>query len=393
MTMLPIGTIPEVEACFNRPESPHERAVGVCYDTRWTSPLLDYPRCRGLDDFFQPSTSKVLGPPRLIYPRDTEWWDDDEDFSPFYPSDHPTERLDMSRFRILRCKRENASCRVAMAEHIDTGSIVRVKMFDRGSSASLSRAMNDVRAYKRIVEHPDSLYLVEALAAFRDSDGLYIVVPSFNDDLASYVGMMPSPTQLAKIILQVAYGLTHLHNIGIIHRSIKPSHILLTSTGDARISEFGLSHVHTEGPVKRGVVSFGCVPHWQGFLSPEAVLGHNDPMVDYWALGVTMFLVITGKFPFLTSSDLDRFAACPRTITEWSWHERLTLAESYVIAGLLDPNTMQRFDADRLVRCSYFTGVSVDWSRRHSLLPLNCEPGRQALFEYPRLALPSHTIT
>ena len=32
--------------------------------------------------------------------------------------------------------------------------------------------------------------------------------------------------------------------------------------------------------------------------------------------------------------DQDRFATCPRTITEWSWHERLTLAESYVIAGV-----------------------------------------------------------
>ncbi|KAI9463986.1 kinase-like domain-containing protein [Lactarius psammicola] len=301
-------------------------------------------------------------------------------------------RLDMSRFRLLRFKRENASCKVAMAKHIDTGSIVCVKIFDRGCSASLSRAMNEVRAYKRIVEHPDSLSLVEAQAAFRDSDGLYIVMPSFNNDLASYVGTMPSPTQLAKIILQAAYGLAHLHNIGIIHRNIKPSNILLTSAGDARISEFGLSHVHTEGPVKRGAVSFGCVPHWQGFLSPEAALGHNDPMVDYWALGVTIFLVITGKFPFLTSSDLDRFSTCPRTITEWSWHERLTLAESYVIAGLLNPNTMQRFDADRLSRCSYFsdiTGVSADWSRRHSLLPLSCRHH----FEYPRLALPSHTTT
>lgn len=125
----------------------------------------------------------------------------------------------------------------------------------------------------------------------------------------------------------------------------------MTSNGDARVSDFGLSHVHTEGPVKRGVVSFGCVPRWQGFLSPEAVLGHNDPMVDYWALGVTLFLVITGKasipcspvklscltfsqFPFLTSIDLDRFSICPRTITEWSWHERLMLAESYAIAGV-----------------------------------------------------------
>ncbi|KAI9438226.1 kinase-like domain-containing protein [Lactarius indigo] len=230
-----------------------------------------------LDDFFQPSTSaKVLDPPRLVYPRDTEWWDDDEDFSPFYPSDHPTEHAE-----------------VAVAKHIDTGSIVCVKMFDRGSSASLSRAMNEIRAYNRIVEHPDSRSLVEAQAAFRDSDGLYIVMPSFDDDLASYVGMMPSPTQLARIILQAAYGLAHLHNIGIIHRNIKPSHILLTNTGDARISEFGLSH----SPYRRTCET-----------SPEAMLGHDDLMVDYWALGVTMFLVITGKalpFPSLRQTWTD----------------------------------------------------------------------------------------
>jgi serine/threonine protein kinase len=125
---------------------------------------------------------------------------------------------------------------------------------------------------------------------------------------------MPSSPQLAKIILQAvrlffkinistifhfrniqAYGLAHLHNIGIIHCNIKPNNILLTSNGDARVSDFGLSLIHAEGPVKRGVISFRCVPRWQEFLSPEAVLGHNDPMTDYWALGVTMFLVITGK--------------------------------------------------------------------------------------------------
>ncbi|KAF8270028.1 kinase-like domain-containing protein [Lactarius quietus] len=354
----------KAKADFSRPQSP----ARVCYETRWTSPVSDYPRCSGLDDFFQPS--ELPDPPRLVYPRGTEWWDDDEDFSPFYlPDDHPSHHLNMSRFRILRYKRDNAACRVAVAKHMDTGGIVCVKIFDRASSASLSRAMNEVRAYKRIVEHPDSQSLVEALAAFRDSDGLYIVTPSFNDDLASYVGRMPSSTQLAKVILQAAYGLVHLHNIGIIHCNIKPGNIILTSNGNARVSDFGLSHVHAEGPVKRGVVSFGCVPRWQEFLSPEA-------------------------FPFLTTTDLDQFSTCPRTITEWSWHERLTLAESYVIAGLLHPNTMQRFDADRLARCSYFsdlTGVSADWTMRNSLLPLNCGPGRQAVFDYPHLALIPYT--
>lgn len=105
--------------------------------------------------------------------------------------------------------------------------------------------------------------------------------------------------------------------------------------------------------------------------------------------------------------DQDRFATCPRTITEWSWHERLTLAESYVIAGvstlvcrlktrlmtgnlqLLNPNTMMRFDADRLARCSYFlsltTGVSADWTVRNSLPPLSRGPGWQALFDHSHL--------
>jgi hypothetical protein len=164
--MLPIG------ADLSRPESSRERATPVCYDTRWTSPVSDYSRCRGLDDFTTRSD-----PPRLVHPRGTEWWDDDDDFSPFYPlDDQPTHRLNLSHFRILRYKRDNTSCRVTMAKHADTGSIVCVKIYDRASSASLSRAMNEVRAYKRIVEHPDSPYLVEALAAFRDSDSFHIVM-------------------------------------------------------------------------------------------------------------------------------------------------------------------------------------------------------------------------
>jgi hypothetical protein len=160
--------LPIAHADFSRSDSPCERAAVVRYDTR-------YPRCRGLDDFFQPS--KLLDPPRLVYPRGTEWWDGDEHFSPFYPPDHrPTHRLNMSHFRILRCKSDSASCRVTLARHIDTGVVVCVKIFDRASSASISRAMNEVRAYKRVVAHPYSLSLVEAQAVFRDSDSLYIVM-------------------------------------------------------------------------------------------------------------------------------------------------------------------------------------------------------------------------
>ena len=135
-------------------------------------------RCRGLDDFFQPSF--LLDPPHLVYPRGTEWWDDDEHFSPFYqPDDRPTYRLNMSHFKILHCKSNGASCRVTLARHTDTGGIFCVKIFDRASSASISRAMNEIRAYKRIVAYPDSPYLAEPQAVFRDSNSLYIVMVRF----------------------------------------------------------------------------------------------------------------------------------------------------------------------------------------------------------------------
>ena len=133
------------------------------------------PRCRGLDDFFQPFF--LLHPPRLVYPRGTEWWDDDEQFSPFYqPDGRPTHRLNISHFRILRRKSNSASCRVTIARHTDTAGIFCVKIFDRASSASISRAMSEIRAYKRIVEYPDSPSLAEAQAVFRDSESLYIIM-------------------------------------------------------------------------------------------------------------------------------------------------------------------------------------------------------------------------
>jgi hypothetical protein len=49
---------------------------------------------------------------------------------------------------------------------------------------------------------------------------------------------------------------------------------------------------------------------------------------------------------------------------------------------------MQRFDADRLTRCSYFsnlTGGAADWTMRNSLPPLSCGPGWQARFDYSHL--------
>lgn len=97
-----------------------------------------------------------------------------------------------------------------------------------------------------------------------------------------------------------AAGLSDLHNMGIVHCNLKPSNIFLTPAGDARVADFGFSKVHTLGVAKRRLLPLGYVPEWQPFLGPEALNGRYDSMIDFWALGVTMFQVITGR----ASSDI-----------------------------------------------------------------------------------------
>lgn len=101
-----------------------------------------------------------------------------------------------------------------------------------------------------------------------------------------------------EIILQVAQALSHAHRRGLIHRDIKPGNIILTPEGIVKLADLGLARETTdkEAAKKERGLTMG-TPF---YLSPEQIFGdeHIDGRADLYALGATLYHIVTGQAPF-----------------------------------------------------------------------------------------------
>ncbi len=112
-----------------------------------------------------------------------------------------------------------------------------------------------------------------------------------------------APTEAARILLQVAQGLSTAHDRGVIHRDIKPANLLITQRGVVKVADFGIALASQDYNKKlTGTGQFVGTP---GYLSPEVCLGKAvDQRSDIFALGIVFFEMLTGKTPFKDESPL-----------------------------------------------------------------------------------------
>jgi pSer/pThr/pTyr-binding forkhead associated (FHA) protein len=108
------------------------------------------------------------------------------------------------------------------------------------------------------------------------------------------------PLEAVRICRDVAKGLAHAHQDGIIHRDIKPANVLLTKAREVKILDFGLAkEVLNDDGLSMPGQALG-TPH---YMAPEQWGDHKvDARCDVYSLGVTLYQLLTKQLPFLGSS-------------------------------------------------------------------------------------------
>ncbi len=187
---------------------------------------------------------------------------------------------------------------VYRAHDRDLDDAVAIKTL-RGEALSadptlLDRFKQEIRLARRIT-HPNILRTHD----LGESGGLRYLSMEFVKgltlkQLVDAGEILPTPVGL-RIAKQICAGLAAAHEVGVIHRDIKPQNIIIEATGGLKIMDFGIARLKEE----RGMTAEGTVVGTPDYMSPEQARGQTlDFRSDIYSTGVVLYEVFTGTLPF-----------------------------------------------------------------------------------------------
>jgi serine/threonine protein kinase len=178
-------------------------------------------------------------------------------------------------------------------------AIKRIGMLPGATSPDLARAGREARLAAQL-NHP---HVVSVFDLVEDQDQQWLVMEYVDgESLAERIrGRGLDHAEAAQIMWQVADGLASAHRAGITHRDVKPSNILVTANGQAKLTDFGIARSQADATLTQS----GLVTGSPAYLAPEVASGaRGDTASDVWSLGATLFHALAGRPPYDVSANL-----------------------------------------------------------------------------------------
>ncbi|MFD8593720.1 protein kinase [Kitasatospora sp. NPDC059646] len=207
-----------------------------------------------------------------------------------------------------------------------------------------SRMKREARAAARI-KHPGVITIHDVL----EQDGRPWIVMELVDgralsDVISQDGTL-TPREAADVGLQVLAALHRGHQLGVLHRDVKPANVLLEhGSGRVVLLDFGIAKFEGAMDITRP----GDLVGSPDYLAPERAQGQRPgPASDLWALGATLFHAVEGQSPFRRDSPLGTLAA---VVDEPLPESRRAAGLGPVLAALMAKDPADRPSADEAER-------------------------------------------
>jgi serine/threonine-protein kinase len=204
-----------------------------------------------------------------------------------------------TRFEVLSVLGAGGMGIVYKARDRELDDLVALKMLQRdlwGDPSQLERLKSELKLARKIT-HPNVLRTYD----FGDLDGIpYISMEYVRGVTLRYMldqtRRLPYSAGL-RLAKQLCSGLAAAHSVGVLHRDIKPENLILESTGNAKLMDFGIARpVHRAAP---GETQAGTVVGTPHYLAPEILKGEEaDFRSDIYSCGIVLYEIFAGVLPF-----------------------------------------------------------------------------------------------
>jgi serine/threonine protein kinase len=191
---------------------------------------------------------------------------------------------------------------VYLAESERAGEMVVLKVLrdeEGGSPGQFERFLQEYELISKI-RHPNVVRIVDLGIA---DDHAYIAMEYFpRGDLRSQITQGLTPTQSLDYLAQMASALSAVHDVGVLHRDLKPGNIMLRTDDSVAIIDFGLAKRSEQALAITGA---GIIFGTPFYMSPEQGHGRElDVRSDLYSLGVVFYEMLTGRKPFVAPTPM-----------------------------------------------------------------------------------------
>ncbi len=279
------------------------------------------------------------GPPRKIHGKET-WL--------------LGERIGSGASSVVRAGIDVKSLKIAAVKVLDMRRL-------RRSRGAVERVQTEIRVL-RALQHRNVVSLMDVVEE-KERQRMYLVLEMVNGsslqdliqkegDGAPGSGRALPASQVSFLAAQALTALQYVHGRGFVHRDVKPANLMLNCAGVLKLSDFGvveeLDKYNADDNVSKTLGS-------PAFQAPEIASGaaeYSGTKVDVWALGVTIFYLLTGEVPFIADSHIALF----RTIEK---------GEYEYPSGIELPAEAKDL-IDKMLRVDFEKRISIDECLKHS---------------------------